>query len=198
MSITEPLYDKLPDGTDVTILPFNSADEAPEELVQTIQDLLNDAIEGGQTYPQLKVLDRKGFLAYYFPNFVAVMVEGKVKNSKEWDSAKNQFLGCFYIKPNYVGRSSHICNAGFLVLPNLRGRKIGKTLGKNYLKLAPRLGYKYSVFNLVFETNQASVKIWDSLGFDRIGRIPRAGNLKGLGYVDAIMFGYDFTKEQTK
>lgn len=193
-TITTPIYDHLPDGTDVSILPFNSVAEAPERLIQTIQDLLNDVIIDGKQYPQDKPLNRQQFLDYYFPAFVAVMVKGKVGSTKSWDMDKNQFLGCFYIKPNYVGRASHICNAGFLVPKELRNRKIGKTMGKNYVKMAPKLGYSYSVFNLVFKTNVGSVKIWDDLGFDRIGLVPKAANLKGLGYVDAIMFGYDFSK----
>lgn len=52
-------------------------------------------------------------------------------------------------------------------------------------------GYTYSVFNLVYETNVASCKIWDGLGFKRIGKVPKCGNLKSSPdeYVDAIIYG---------
>jgi len=33
-------------------------------------------------------------------------------------------------------------------------------------------GYIYSVFNLVYVSNVASCRLWDSLGFDRIGTSP--------------------------
>ena len=33
-------------------------------------------------------------------------------------------LGCFYIKPNFPGRCAHICNGGFIVNPNYRGKFI--------------------------------------------------------------------------
>jgi RimJ/RimL family protein N-acetyltransferase len=54
-------------------------------------------------------------------------------------------------------------------------------------------GYIYSVFNLVYETNVASIKIWESLGFERIGRVKRCGNLKSHPgkLIDAIVFGRD-------
>ncbi|RSH87243.1 hypothetical protein EHS25_003152 [Saitozyma podzolica] len=105
--------------------------------------------------------------------------------------------GCYYIKPNYPGRSSHNCNAGFIVPPTHRGKKIGYNLGKSYLEYAPRLGYKGSVFNLVYKNNVASLKIWDSLGFQRVGLIPNAGRLRtqdGLGeeYVDAVVVHKSF------
>lgn len=60
-----------------------------------------------------------------------------------------------------------------------------------------RQNYTYSVFNLVYETNTASTKIWDSLGFKRIGRIPGCGTLKSYPEpVDAIIYGRDLKAEE--
>ena len=39
-------------------------------------------------------------------------------------------LGSFYIKPNYPGRSSHVCNGGFLVSNPARNRGVGKLMGE--------------------------------------------------------------------
>ncbi len=62
------------------------------------------------------------------------------------------------------------------------------------------------MFNLVFENNIPSVRLWRSLGFKEIGRIPNAGYLIKKKettaqkndeveeeFVDAIMFYYNFT-----
>jgi H2C2 zinc finger len=56
-----------------------------------------------------------------------------------------------------------------------------------------RKGYTYSVFNLVYETNVASCRIWDALGFKRIGRVKGCGNLKSHPdqLIDAIIYGRD-------
>ena len=58
-------------------------------------------------------------------------------------------------------------------------------------------GYTYSVFNLVYETNVASCRIWDALGFKRIGRIKACGNLRSRpdDLVDAIIYGRDLGPE---
>lgn len=58
-------------------------------------------------------------------------------------------------------------------------------------------GYTYSVFNLVYETNVASCRIWDALGFKRIGRVPGCGNLRSYPgqLVDAIIYGRDLGSE---
>lgn len=101
-------------------------------------------------------------------------------------------------QPNYPGRSSHLCNAGFVVPTVHRGLRVGSTLGRAYLHYGPQLGYRGSVFNLVYISNEASVRIWDALGFTRAGLIPGAGRLKrkdgqGEEYVDAIVYHKDFT-----
>ena len=59
--------------------------------------------------------------------------------------------------------------------------------------------FTYSVFNLVYETNVASTKIWDSLGFERIGRVKKCGKLKSYPgrKIDAIVYGYDFEPDST-
>ncbi|KAK0551989.1 hypothetical protein OC846_003073 [Tilletia horrida] len=131
------------------------------------------------------------------PGSEASSVE-KARKGRLW---KEAVAGFYYVKPNYPGRSSHICNGGFVVVPIHRGLSLGLTLGKSYLYYAPKLGYKGSVFNLVYVNNVASVKIWDRLGFTRAGLIPQAGRLRCAGeqgergeeeYVDAIVFYKSF------
>ena len=99
------------------------------------------------------------------------------------------------MKPNFPGRSSHICNGGFITNKKYRGLGIATTMGKAYLRISKDLGYKGSLFNLVFESNQPSIKIWEKLGFIHIGTIPNSANLKNIdGFVDARMYYYDLTK----
>ena len=65
--------------------------------------------------------------------------------------------------------------AGFLVWPEFRGRGIGTLLVRSFIRIAPSLGYKASLFNLVYDDNPGHV-IYDRLGFNRIGIIPNARN----------------------
>lgn len=53
------------------------------------------------------------------------------------------------------------------------------------------------MFNLVYETNVASCRIWDALGFKRIGRVPGGGRLLSNPgqFVDAIIYGRDLNLE---
>jgi len=42
-------------------------------------------------------------------------------------------------------------------------------------------------FNFVVSTNKRAVKLWSSLGFEIVGRLPRAFEHPELGLVDALV-----------
>ncbi|RCK58797.1 L-azetidine-2-carboxylic acid acetyltransferase [Candida viswanathii] len=178
---------------------FNIHDHAivPANLIQVIEDEFNYVVEEGRTYPYNNKFHGEAFIKYWFTHFASILIEGEHDSFESLQTLSTDqwheiFLGTFYVKPNYVGRCSHVCNAGFMVNHTKRGLGLGRELGQKYLQAAPELGYVYSVFNLVFETNVASLKIWDSLGFERIGYVKNVAVLKGEDrLVGAFMFGKD-------
>ena len=191
-------------STTATLLPFSSPDDVPKNLLAYLCALLNREIEKGDTYPMIEQLPLASFGPYWFANLGAIMVLGEVQSVQQvWEMENDGIdwgkycLGSFYIKPNYPGRSSHVCNGGFLVADAARNRGVGRLMGEGYLEWAPKLGYTYSVFNLVYETNVVSIRIWDALGFKRIGRVKGCGNLKSYPdrLIDAIQFGRDLNGE---
>ena len=190
---------KLAKDATKTVTLFNIHDykTVPVNLVKALENEFNYVVKEGRTYPYHSTMEGETFVKYWFTHFVSVLLEGEYKTLDEVGDLSveqwNQiFLGTFYVKPNYTGRCSHVCNAGFIVNHEKRGLGLGKELGKKYLQVAPELGYVYSVFNLVFETNIASLKIWDSLGFDRIGYVKNVAVLEGENkLVGAYMYGKD-------
>ena len=56
------------------------------------------------------------------------------------------------------------------------------------------LGFKSSLFNLVFANNTASVRLWRKLGYTELSCIPKVANLKGCDeLIDAYQFHFDFS-----
>ncbi len=84
-----------------------------------------------------------------------------------------RLAGSYYLKPNFPGRAAHIANAGYFVVPALRGQGVGEALVTHSFDEARRRGFDAMQFNLVFESNPAR-RLYERLGFRRVGRIPEA------------------------
>ena len=132
--------------TIATLIPFFTPNDVPERLLRLLCDNLNSEIENGDTYPMINPLPLETFGPYWFANFGAVMILGDIGgieavNDMDAEGAdwNKLCLGSFYIKPNYPGRSSHVCNAGFITTLAARNKGVGKSMGQCYLDWAPQL-----------------------------------------------------------
>ncbi|KAJ5669689.1 hypothetical protein N7462_010759 [Penicillium macrosclerotiorum] len=179
----------------MTLYPVTGGPSSiPQDLIKFLHAEFSAEISRGATYPMEQPMALEQFADYWFGTFaiVAVLDEGAgagegLCEGRDWAKV---CLGTFYIKPNYPGRCSHICNAGFITTVAARGKGVGYAMGEAYLEFAPKLGYTYSVFNLVFANNPASIRIWEKLGFSVIGRVPKAARLANSEeLVDALIFG---------
>jgi ribosomal protein S18 acetylase RimI-like enzyme len=55
------------------------------------------------------------------------------------------------------------------------------------LEYAALRGYRAMQFNLVISTNERALRLWQSLGFEIVGRLPEAFDHPEHGYVDACV-----------
>ncbi|WP_392530999.1 GNAT family N-acetyltransferase [Nostoc sp. C117] len=172
-----PLVKVLKNGLKVELDYMHSQEE------EVVRGILNNVIVEGKTYPQIQPLSQSEFSAYWLSKDAFV-----VRTSEDGTHKTKEIFGAFYLKPNFPGRCSHICNAGFIVQAGLRGQGIGRFMGEAMLLIAANLGYEAVMFNLVFETNIPSITLWQSLGFEIVGRIPGAAILENYHMVDALIF----------
>lgn len=95
-----------------------------------------------------------------------------------------QIVGSAQLQPVYPGElRRHVANASFMVDPAAAGRGIGHALGSYVLDRAREQGYRAMQFNAVVETNVGAVRLWESLGFEIIGTIPKGFQHAELGRV---------------
>jgi ribosomal protein S18 acetylase RimI-like enzyme len=99
----------------------------------------------------------------------------------------DEVLGTYYIKPNAMGPSNHICNCGYMVSSEARGKGIARRLCEHSQQKAIELGFEAMQFNSVVSTNVVAVKLWEKLGFSIIGTIPKAYKHAQLGLVDSYV-----------
>lgn len=96
-------------------------------------------------------------------------------------------LGSYYLKANAAGPGSHVCNCGYMVTPAARGRGVARLMCEHSQRLALDSGFSAMQFNSVVATNEVAVALWQKLGFEVVGRLPRAYRHAKLGVVDCLV-----------
>ncbi len=74
-----------------------------------------------------------------------------------------------------------------MVSPLAAGKGIARQLCEHSQQIARALGFKAMQFNSVVSTNTVAVSLWQKLGYEVIGTIPKAYNHPQLGYVDSLI-----------
>lgn len=146
---------------------------------ENIFPMLKEVFDKGDTYVFAENLSHNEIYEIWMKHAQSVFVA--VEDCK--------ILGTYYIKPNQPGRGSHVCNAGYIVSSEARGKGLGKEMCLHSIEEAKKLGYKAMQFNIVVSTNKGAIKVWKKCGFKIVGTLPKVFNHKELGYVDAfVMF----------
>jgi acetyltransferase (GNAT) family protein len=83
-------------------------------------------------------------------------------------------LGTYYMRPNPPGGGRHVCNCGYMPSPDAAGRGVARRMDLHSLDHAKRRGYRAMQFNFVVGANERAARLWESLGFAIVGRLPLA------------------------
>ena len=95
--------------------------------------------------------------------------------------------GTYYLKRNQPGLGGHVCNCGYMVPAAIRGKGLATAMCEHSQKTAIELGYQAMQFNLVVSTNEGAIRLWEKLGFEIVGRLPKAFRHLEAGLMDAFI-----------
>jgi len=95
-----------------------------------------------------------------------------------------ELFGSYYLKPNAAGPGRHVCNCGYMVAPAARGKGVAQRMCEHSLQVARDAGFLAMQFNSVVATNTVAVALWQKMGFEIVGTLPRAYRHRTLGLVD--------------
>ncbi|WP_458734925.1 N-acetyltransferase family protein [Zobellella taiwanensis] len=98
-----------------------------------------------------------------------------------------EVLGSYYLKANAAGPGDHVCNCGYMVSEKARGKGVARVLCEHSQQQAVALGFKAMQFNSVVSANEVAVGLWQKLGFEIVGCVPKAYRHARLGYVDTFV-----------
>lgn len=96
-------------------------------------------------------------------------------------------VGTYFMRPNQAGGGRHVCNCGYMTMPAAMGRGVARRMCEHSLEHARSQGYRAMQFNFVVSANERAVRLWQSLGFEIVGRLPAAFKHPTAGYVDALV-----------
>jgi ribosomal protein S18 acetylase RimI-like enzyme len=142
-----------------------------------IWHMLEPVLREGETYALPRDMARAEALAYWTgpdkQTFVATI--------------EDRIVGSYYLRANQAGGGSHVANCGYLTAAEARGRGIARAMCLHSLNEARKRGFSAMQFNFVVASNERAVRLWESLGFAVVGRLPNAFLHPRLGYVDALV-----------
>lgn len=96
-------------------------------------------------------------------------------------------VGTYILKANQAGLGSHVANAGYMVRPDCQGKGVGRAMCEHSIAEARRRGFLAMQFNMVVSTNRGAVALWEKLGFQIVGTLPKVFRHQKLGLVDAFV-----------
>ena len=153
------------------IRPARAAD------ARAIWTIIGPTIRAGETYALDRNLNEEAALDYWMgpdrDSFVA-----------EEDGI---ILGTYYLRANQQGGGRHVCNCGYMTSAAAEGRGIARQMYEHSAAFARSKGYSAMQFNFVVSVNERAVRLWQSLGFEIVGRLPGAFQHPTKGFVDALV-----------
>jgi L-amino acid N-acyltransferase YncA len=142
-----------------------------------IAAIILPTIRAGETYALDSSMSDAAALDYWFES-------GKQSFVAEDEGV---IVGTYYLRTNQPGGGRHVCNCGYMTSASALGRGVARRMCEHSLDQARAQGYRAMQFNFVVSTNERAVRLWQSLGFQIVGRLPGAFLHPTAGYVDALV-----------
>jgi L-amino acid N-acyltransferase YncA len=143
----------------------------------SIWDIIGPTIAAGETYVLPRDMGHADALAYWKSPAHEVFVA----------EADGKVLGTYYLRPNQQGGGAHVANCGYMTALAATGRGVARAMCAHSLERARARGFRAMQFNFVVASNERAVSLWQSFGFDIVGRLPQAFAHPRLGMVDALI-----------
>ena len=154
---------------------------AANEDANSVWAIMEPIIRAGETYSLPREMSKEDVLAYWFSAEREVFVA----------EDNGEIVGTYGLQANHKGGGAHVANCGYMTAVSATGRGVARAMCAHSLDRARERGFRAMQFNFVISTNQRAVRLWQSFGFEIVGRLPGAFQHPTLGYVDAFIMYRD-------
>jgi ribosomal protein S18 acetylase RimI-like enzyme len=139
--------------------------------------VMEPIIRAGETYTLPCDMVRDSALAYWLSSNHEVFVTEE----------NGKIVGTYFLQANQQGGGGHVANCGYMTDVTATGRGVARAMCEHSLGRARGRKFRAMQFNFVISTNERAVRLWQSFGFEIIGRLPAAFLHPTHGYVDAYV-----------
>ena len=150
---------------------------AVESDAEAIWKILEPTIRAGETYTLPRDMTREEALGYW------LSTENEVFVAEE----SGELVGTYVLRANQKGGGAHVANCGYITASWATGRGVARAMCEHSLKRAKTRGFLAMQFNFVVSSNERAMALWQTMGFQIVGRLREAFAHPQLGYVDAFV-----------
>jgi ribosomal protein S18 acetylase RimI-like enzyme len=143
--------------------------------------IMEPIIRAGETYTLARDMDKESALAYW------LSAEREVFVAED----NGDIIGTYCLQANQKGGGVHVANCGYMTAVSSTGRGVARAMCGHSLDRACERGFRAMQFNFVISTNDRAVRLWQSFGFEIVGRLPAAFQHPARGYVDVYIMYRD-------
>ena len=155
------------------VRPYSEGD------IPRMRAIWNEVVAAGNAFPQVDGLADDAEATAFFAGQTKCAVA----------VADGEVAGLYILHPNNIGRCSHVANASYAVDASRRGGGIGRALVLDSLESLEPCGFTGLQFNAVVASNEGARRLYESIGFTRIGMIP-GGFRNGAGEFEDMFIYY--------
>lgn len=142
-----------------------------------IAEIILPLIRAGEVYALDRDMTREDALRYWMAPAHSVFVA----------EVEDRVIGSYYCRANQAGGGAHVANGGYATHAESTGRGVARAMALHSFDHARASGFRAMQYNFVIASNVRAVRLWLSLGFEQVGRLPGAFDHPTLGEVDALV-----------
>jgi GNAT superfamily N-acetyltransferase len=143
----------------------------------SIWSIIGPVIRAGETYTLPRDMKESEALSYWTASDRHTFIAEE----------NGRAVGTYYLRANQLGGGSHVANCGYMTDAGARGKGVARGMCEHSLAEARKLGFLAMQFNFVVSTNERAVRLWLSMGFEVVGRLPSAFRRPTGDCVDALV-----------
>jgi ribosomal protein S18 acetylase RimI-like enzyme len=144
---------------------------------EAIWAIIGPTIRAGETYALPREMSRAAALSYWKSPGHEVFVAEHA----------GEVLGTYYMRANQRGGGAHVANCGYMTALAASGQGVARAMCAHSLAHARARGFRAMQFNFVVGSNERAIALWQSFGFEIVGRLAEAFEHPQLGLVDAVV-----------